>query len=153
MNTQLKIYADRLKSGAEENIKEEVDSSLLDINEPNLRFAPTIKITGKAYLANDHLIIQLQIQSEVTVPCAICNDDVTVPLSIKDFIHTHSLSSIPSHVIDYTNEVREAILLNTPDFTECHKGKCPERAKLKKFIKTEEETAPPVQFPFSDLDK
>ena len=153
MKTPLQIYVDRLRDGQEEKIQEEVDTSLLDIDEPNLRFAPTIKIAGKAYLADDHLILQLNLNTEVTIPCSICNDEVTLPLVIKQFIHTIPLSSIRSHIFDYTNEVREVTLLNTPEFTECHEGKCPRREGFKKFIKTEKDLESHIQFPFSDLDK
>ena len=152
MKTPLQIYVDRLRDDHEEKIQEEVASSLLKIDEPNLHFAPTIKIDGKAYLADDHLILQLNIKTEVTIPCSICNEEVTLPLVIKQFIHTLPLSSIPSHVFDYSNEVREVTLLNTPEFTECHSGQCPQRGGFKKFIKTEKDLETHVQYPFSDLD-
>lgn len=152
MNTPLIIYADRLKNGHEERIEEEVDSSLLAIDEPGLHFAPTITISGKATRVDDELILQLTLSTIATLPCSICNEQTDVPITVKECIFTYPLSSIPSHVFNYTEAVREAILLNTPNYIECHGGTCPERETIKKFMHTDKGADPHAQFPFSDLD-
>ncbi len=152
MQTQLKIYIARLNGGHVEKIEEEIDSNTLEINEENLTFSPQVHIKGKTYLAEDHLIVQLSISADATIPCPICNEPVTIPLSINNFCHTVHCSSIKSQVFEYGESIREAILLNTPEFTECHGGTCPERKKIKTYFKPKTAPSSNVQYPFSDLD-
>lgn len=151
---QKKIYIDRLKDGHIEHIKEEISNDFLDINDPDLLFSPLSTIEGETYLANDHLILRLKVQLEVTIPCSICNAPVTLPLLIQNFYHTEELSSLKKPIFDYAPLLREAILLNAPDYTECNEGFCPERKNIKKFLHREETNASShKQFPFADLDK
>ena|ERR1700722_3170400 len=144
----LKIYIDRLKGGQTLAIDESLPPDFLDLHEKDLVFLEPIRLKGEAYLANEHLIIHLNIQTVVRLPCNICNDSVCIPLAVKNIYLTEPLAQIKSAIFDLTGEVRESILLQAPSFAECHSGKCPERANLKQFLK--EDIA---HFPFADLDK
>jgi len=151
----LKIYIDRLQGGQTLKIDETLPPSFLDVAEEDLLFEDPVRLEGEAYLANEHLIIHLNIETTATLPCSVCNDPVHIPIVIKNIYLTESLSKIKSATFDMSGEVRESILLQTPLFTECHQGKCPERENLKQFLnplpkKTNDDIA---HFPFADLDK
>ena len=151
----LKIYIDRLKGGQTLKIDETLSSNFLDIHEQDLLFEGPVRLKGEAYLANEHLIIHLNIETTATLPCSVCNDPVHIPIVIKNIYLTESLSKIKGATFDMTDEVRESILLQTPLFTECHQGKCPEREKLKKFLNAQQKQSNDdiAHFPFADLDK
>lgn len=152
----LKIYIDRLKGGQAQKIEETLSPDFLELDEEDLVFDDPIVLNGEVYIANEHLIIHLNISTSAYLPCSICNDAVHAPIAIKNLYLTHPLSEIQSAVLDLTDEVRESILLQTPLFAECNNGKCPERDNIKKFLKPEQnipEVRDDSHFPFADLDK
>ncbi|HSW86372.1 MAG TPA: hypothetical protein VLG49_02610 [Rhabdochlamydiaceae bacterium] len=155
MTSTLKIYIDRLKDGHAEKIDETISSEVLDVQEEDLAFSGQISISGHAYLAEDHLIINLKIDSRALLPCAVCNKTVEVPIVLDHVYLTKPLCELPS-VFNYTDEIREAILLQVPSFIECSHGKCPERESISKYFKKQkteinEKIESPVNYPFADL--
>lgn len=135
MTQSFKIYIDRLKNEETEEISIIAPSEFIDIHEQDLSFPNPVRIHGEAYLADDHLILHLKIETEALIPCKICNGPVCFPLIIDDFYHTEELSSLKSSVFDYTSPLREALLLNLPAFIECNAGSCPERDTLSHYLK------------------
>jgi uncharacterized metal-binding protein YceD (DUF177 family) len=151
---KLKIYIDRLKNSQTLEIDETLPPDFLEIDEEELTFEEPVRLHGEAYLANDHLVLHLNIETSAYLPCSICNDSVHTPIAIKNIYLTEPLEEIKGSIFDMTEEVRETVLLQTPLFTECHNGKCPDREVLNKFLKPGENDKPGtdnVHFPFSDL--
>jgi len=153
MNNEFKIFIDRLNDGNEVEIEEKVSSKFLDVQEPELHFAPDVTFKGKAYLADDHLVIHLQVRATAIMPCKICNEPVQVPLNLHDLTFTEPVKEIFSSIFDFSPLLREAILLELPPFIECHEGTCPEREDVKKFFtpKGQNEKQNDHFFPFSSL--
>lgn len=154
----LKIYIDRLKHQPQK-IKETLSPDFLGIDEDDLVFEEPVQLNGEVYIADDHLIIHLQIETSAYLPCSICNNPVETPISIKNLYLTHLLAEIPGAIFDLTEEIRESILLQTPLFTECNNGQCAERENIKKFL-SPDQRIPEMNggdthnhFPFADLDK
>jgi uncharacterized metal-binding protein YceD (DUF177 family) len=154
---QLKIYIDRLKNGESLKIEEVLSPDFLEIHEDDLVFKDPVRLTGEAYLSNDHLIIHLNIDTTALLPCNICNTPVQIPISVKNIYLTQPLEEIKGAIYDVGNEVRESILIQTPLFAECRNGNCPERENLKNFLNSDHPNSSKdkdiVHFPFSDLDK
>ncbi|MES2345589.1 MAG: hypothetical protein V4494_06620 [Chlamydiota bacterium] len=151
MTEEFKIYIDRLKNGHTEKVQEEVDPSFLDITEKELSFPVPVAVQGEAYLAEDHLILHMKVKTRAQIPCAVCNEPFLYPIE-TDFYNTIPVEEITNPVFDYSDILRESILIEIPPFTECHEGACPERETISKFLKKETSTdAPDVQFPFSGL--
>jgi uncharacterized metal-binding protein YceD (DUF177 family) len=145
MASQLKIYIDRLSDGKTEKIQECLKPSFINVHEPDLQFSSPVYVQGQTYIAENHLIIQLKIETKALIPCLICNELVKVPLSIKQFYHTEELSSIKDQIYDYTSPLREEVLLEVPTYVECE-GTCPKRVKIKKYLSDGNQ-----QFPFANL--
>ena len=148
MENPLKIYIDRLSGEKTEKIAETLSSSFIDVNEKDLKFKGPVSLKGKAYLAEDHLIIQLDVEAEALIPCAICNETVEKKLHIRGFYHTEELEKIRGQVYDYTHPLREAVLLEVPSYVECLNN-CPQRMSLKNYLKKGSDHE---QFPFADLN-
>ncbi|MCB1084820.1 MAG: hypothetical protein KDK60_01820 [Chlamydiia bacterium] len=147
MSTPLKIYVDRLSDGQTETIDEVLSPDFLDMEERELHFVGKVRLKGKAYLADSHLVIQLRVEAEAIVPCSICNEDVKKTLLIKSFYHTEEVEKIKGHIFDYSRAVREAILLEVPNYVECQ-GNCPKRKELKQYFQQGEGK----RLPFADLN-
>jgi uncharacterized metal-binding protein YceD (DUF177 family) len=144
----LKIYIDRLKGGVSHKVDETLTPDFLEVDDEELLFDDPVHIQGEVYLAEEHLVIHLNIDTSVYLPCSICNDAVSLPVAIKNIYLTVPLSEIKGAVFDLKEEIRECILLQVPLFAECNAGKCPDRENLKKFLRTNDD----AHFPFADLD-
>jgi hypothetical protein len=157
MNDQFKIYIDRIKDGSLLNIQETVPPSFLDIHERDLSFSSPVVITGQASIAGDQLVIKLSIQTEASLPCAICNDRTPFPVAIQDFYHMEQIEDLKSPIFDFTEALREAILLTLPQFTECHGGNCPDRKEINKYLAntppkgSDTPKKPDCYYPFGNL--
>lgn len=149
MNPELKIYVDRLQGGNTEAVELELNPTFIEVDEPDLKFRDKVFIEGKAYLANDHLVIQLSVETKTAIPCAICNEPASQTIKIECFYHAEELSEIKGKVYDYSQPLREAILLEVPSFAEC-KGNCPKRNELNKYFHADEQEGP--NCPFADLN-
>ena len=152
MSSPFQIWIDRLKSGQTQLINESFDSSFLDVQEAELQLNTPVVVVGEAYLTESELIFRFQASTQATMPCAICNQMTPVKLSVKDFYHAHSLSEIPSAVFDYQEILREALLIELPQYVECNKGKCPDRKIIAPYLRSEKKAQEETHFPFSNLD-
>jgi uncharacterized metal-binding protein YceD (DUF177 family) len=149
----LKIYVDRLKHGQSEKIDITVPSDFLEIKEEELSFREPVHIRIEAYLANEHLITHLDIETAAFLPCSICNTQVRIPLASKGLYLSTPLSEIKNAVFDTTDEIRESVLLQAPLFAECNGGNCPERKNIKQFLEKtiqEKKSIEEKYFPFAD---
>jgi uncharacterized metal-binding protein YceD (DUF177 family) len=138
MDDTFKIFLKRLRDGHEEKIHEQLAPDFLDIHEAELSFRTPVSIEGSACVADEVLVLTLSIKTEATMPCAICNCDVQVQISIPHFCYTESLSEIKRGVFDYRQALREQILVELPYRAECNEGDCPERASLAKYFRKQE---------------
>lgn len=148
MDDRFNIYIDRLKEGEDKVLNESFFPGFIDIQEAELEFNKPILVKGKAYLTNESLVLNLMIEAEATMPCAICNEDVRVPIVIKDFSHIEEFKNIRGGIFNFKDILREAILLEVPLIAECTNGNCPEREFVAKYLTKEKKEE---KHPFSDL--
>ena len=156
MNQQFNIYIDRLVDDQELAIKETISSDFIDIDDKDIKFGETVSFHGKAYLAGDHLILQLHIETHVLMPCAVCNKPADTKILLTNFYHTETRDEIRSGQYDCIPKLREVILLEVPAFTECDNHNCPSRAELKKYLAkdtADRALEQSTQYPFADLDE
>jgi len=149
MDDFFKIYTDRLYSGDNEKIQVEANPQFLAVKDKDIIFPDTVFIQGEAYFAENQLIIRLTLKTKVSLPCLMCNEWVTTSLEVDDFYHVESLENIRDGFFDFSENVREALLIQAPKYIECHQGVCPTRNIYGKFLKQPESKT----FPFSNLDK
>lgn len=135
MNEQLKIYVDRLKDGHVEKINEKLLPNFIGIEDENLLFIDPVDINGEAYLADDRLVVHLNLLTYARSPCIVCNREVAIKLAVANYYHTEEIKNIKGAVFDLSDLLREMILLEVPQFVECRDGKCPERKQLEPFLK------------------
>jgi uncharacterized metal-binding protein YceD (DUF177 family) len=148
-----KIYVDQLRDGHAEEIDETFPPDFLDVHEEALDFSEPVKVKGQVYLAGDELVLHFDLLTYGQVPCSICNEPVRVAVNIPNFYYAEPLSEIKSGIFNYSEVIREAILLETPSFAECNEGECPRRRELKKYLKepTEGPEGEDRYHPFADL--
>lgn len=155
MDDAFKIYVDQLREGQEKQIDESFNADFLDINEDDLSFKDPVQLKGVAYLADDELILNLNVHTDAKMRCAICNESVNVPISIENFYTAEPISEIKTGIYDLREMLRETILLEVPAFTECNQGKCPKRKEFAKYLKEDSNLSKEQEegyHPFADLD-
>ena len=106
MDEKFSIYIDRLASGNDEEISLSLPSDFLDIHEADLTFIGDVSIEGKAYLAEDHLVLHLDIQATCTMPCSFCNEIKKMELSSKEQYFTIPLAEISGKTYNFLEDVR-----------------------------------------------
>lgn len=134
MDDTFRIFVNRLKEGREERIEETLSPEFLDVHEAELKFQAPVFLKGSATVADEVLVLIFSIETEVNMPCAICNKEVKVKISIPDFCHTERLSEIKGSVFNYQEVLRQGVLLELPYIAECNGGDCPERAFLAQYL-------------------
>lgn len=145
MLKKLSIYIDRLRDGSKDFIQENISTNEILGNEEDFRFTSVINLTGEAYLAGDHLILSLRINLDAELPCIICNNWTPYPIYIENFLHAESLANIKNGTYNYSNLIRDAILLEIPTYFECNRN-CPERAYLASHLTNKTKQTTPVQY-------
>ncbi len=148
-----KILIDRLKSGTTLKIEEMFAPFILGPNETDLRFETKVKVSGETYLTDSHLIVHLKAETKVRMPCAVCNEMIAVELKADNFYHTEPIEEIKGAIFDYSEALREALLVELPKIVECREGNCPQREVLKPYLKSETREEKTTYIPFADMNK
>lgn len=155
MDSPFHINIDRLKDGKTLHIEEDVDSCFLDIAEEELKFDPKVHVKGDASLADSHFVLRLEAKAKGYMPCSICNQMTPMPIRVENFYFSLPLAELNSPIFDFSEALREALLLELPLYVECREGLCPERENIKVYLKKKDDSEDnsSTHFPFSDLDK
>ena len=114
MNEAFKIYVEQLKDGHSEQISEELSPQFIEVKEEDLAFLDPVRVDGEAYLAENELVLHLEVNTFVTIPCAICNSLVKVPIELNNFYHTVEEAELKSGIYNFKEMLRENILLAVP---------------------------------------
>lgn len=129
---ELVIAVSQLQRGAVVPFTVEAPAALLGLEEEEVIPLETIKISGRAYLLEKDLIAHFSAETKVKMPCAICNEWVTVPLQVNEAVQTIPTSEVGFDGYDLSPLIREELVLALPQFVECNEGNCPKRKELKK---------------------
>jgi uncharacterized metal-binding protein YceD (DUF177 family) len=146
------ILIDRLKGGHSQKIEGSFSPAFLGLEEPDLRFTSQVMVKGEAYLTDAHLIIHLKASTKATMPCSVCNQMIETDLKVENFYHTEPVEEIRGAKFDYSEALREALLIELPRTVECNQGKCPERASMAAYLRSEKRADKTTYFPFADID-
>jgi uncharacterized metal-binding protein YceD (DUF177 family) len=142
-----KIYVEQLKGGNTTEIDEKLGSDFLEIKEKDLEFRSPVTVQGQAYVAGDELLFHLKLHTMAVMPCVICNVPVDVPITIDSFYEAIPLSDVPHGIFNMREMLREAILLETPSFAECHGGRCHQRAEEDHYFKKDSKSSSKAESP------
>lgn len=143
------IYLDRLIEEKVEKLDFSLSPSFLVVDDEEIVFESPVLVHGEAYLASDHLVIHLNVDTSVKLICKLCNEPFSYPISLKHVYHTTSIEEIKGATFDMTEVLRENILLETPRFAECNTGSCPERDALSQYSTKGDDKA---SLPFAHLE-
>ena len=150
MEEKFTIWIDRLGEDKIQKINGSFSPIFLGIEENELEFRSPVQVQGKAYLADEELIIQLSASTKATLPCGICNKMTDCKLEITNFYHAQPIGEIKGGLFDFSEPLREALLLELPNYVECTEGNCPARATMTPYLRSQSRNDGQT-FPFADL--
>lgn len=153
MSESFCILIDRLKGGQVQKIEEVFAPEFLGVDEPDLKFHAPVKIKGDAYLTDTDLILRLQAKTSAVMPCVVCNQLIETELKVENYYLAQPINEIRDGVFNYTEQLREALLIELPKYVECNSGKCPERTTLAPYLRSKEREEKTTYFPFADMDQ
>jgi uncharacterized metal-binding protein YceD (DUF177 family) len=143
MEEQFKIYVERLNEGKVEYFDFRTSPQFLDVQD--LVFKGEVHVKGKAYLAEHELVLHAEAESVVLLPCQICNELTEVEITVRELVAIYPHEEVKSGIFDMSPLLREEILLQVPQFIECHQGKCPERGSTSSYMSREHEGYQPFK--------
>ena len=152
MSDPFVILIDRLKGGHSQKIEGAFSPSFLGTDEPDLRFTNKVIVKGEAYLTDAHLIIHLKASTKVAMPCSVCNQMIETDLKVENFYHTEPVEEIRGAKFEFSEALREALLIELPKTVECNQGKCPERDAMTPYLRSEKRSDKTTHFPFADME-
>ena len=147
---RLSVFVDRLREGQVEEINCSCPPEFLSLEEKELRPCSEISVFGSAQVIDQQLLLQLTATVLIEMPCSVCNELCQTEVRVEDFALTESCDQIRAGIYRYANNLREAILLEIPQFAECSEGHCPSRAEIANYTASHspQETG---QNPFANL--
>ena len=151
MDHDFTVFIDRLTEGKTQSIDEKVLKDFFFEDEEALKFAPEVLVKGKAYLTNDHLVLDIEVKTEASMPCIICEKFVPFSLEIEKQTLTIPLEEIKSKIFSYKDLIKEGILLQLPQTKECNDG-CSLREEISSYMKKQNNDVT-THFPFSGIEE
>jgi uncharacterized metal-binding protein YceD (DUF177 family) len=145
------VHLDQLQGGETQEIEFNVSPEFLDVQENDGFLAKhPVQIEGQAYIAEDYLVLDFNIETAITLACALCNTEFELPVELHHFLHEEALKDIKKKKFNFSDVVREAIILEIPFYPLCGGKECLHRGEIEKYLKKEniEET----HSPFADLE-
>lgn len=153
MDDRFKIYVDQLRKGKEEILEETFSPEFIEVEEEELRFPVNVDVTGRAYIAEEHLVLHLSAKTKMVMPCSICNTMSEIPLQVKSLCHSEPLSEVRGGTFWFNSVLREAILLEVLPFAECCGGDCPQREFVAQYQTVKKTSVEEGTYqPFSQLE-
>jgi uncharacterized protein len=121
----MKINVRRIPEGGEILCGTE-SASILDLDDPNVRFEKEIGYELHAQVQGNALLVTGTLRTPAAARCARCLKTLRLPLVVQDFVFHHELHG--EDFVDLTENIREDILLQLPQRALCSsdcKGLCP----------------------------
>ena len=146
MHSKFKIFLGRLQNGAVHKIEETATFKEIGIEEEkDLYFSRPMSFNGRAYLAEDSLIVKMDIKFFISRPCKICSNLAEKELEIKNLYIIQDIKKI-ALAYNFRDELKNACFLEMPSFVECLDN-CPKRDRMKKYLPKKDND----NFPFSKI--
>lgn len=132
------LYVDRIRDGNQLTINELFPSALLFQEEEELKFPSPVSFAGTALLSEGNLILQFKAKTDYAMPCSVCNAFASHTLETGNIDLFIDGEEFKSGIYFFDAALREAILLEIPQFKKCGGEKCLDEEEMLQYIKREE---------------
>lgn len=139
MQKQLCIRFDTSTPDSDVLFEEKLPSSFVDLPEDDeLSVESDICVTGKVYRASEWVMVEAYVTVSLTMPCAMCNERCAFVLDRMLWEQSLSLSCVKDGILNLSEPLREAILLEVPFFIRCGGEGCRNIDAIRPFLRSKE---------------
>jgi len=122
-------------SNTEVHIEKMLNPTFLQLSEKDdLTATKPIYLKGMIYPVDQWICIQAEIHATLQLPCATCNEPVSIDISLPKWTHQEERDSINHTCWDLSQPLREAILVEVPFLAYCGNRTCHNRKEIEKFL-------------------
>lgn len=134
MSATCVLFLDDLRREDECPLSLEVDPAILELSEKDeAKPVHPIVLKGTASLLGEFISLRLKVQCTFILPCALCNEPFEYELQAT-IDHQEPVSDIRHRQWNFTEVVREAILVELPFFPQCGGSDCKNRQQIQKYL-------------------
>lgn len=135
-----------------------LDAAFLDLSEKDeAKASGPVSLEGICSLVDEYVVLQLSIKAQFLLPCAMCNEPFTYEVFIENLCHQEHVGDKRHPTWDFSEVIREAILLELPFFPQCgqaeNQKKCLRFDEVKKYLVSQKSDAQQdeVHTPFKEF--
>jgi uncharacterized metal-binding protein YceD (DUF177 family) len=138
----LQIRIDSSQNEGEVLFEEIISRTLLDLhNDDELSPLSDIFVSGKAYRTQEWIMIEAQVKVSMCLPCSMCNEPSSFFIELLPWEESVEVSSVKDGMVDLSQELRDAILLEAPLCIRCGGDACRNIDEFRKYLAPENRTA------------
>ncbi len=115
--------------------EERLPPSFLDLPpDDELSAVSDIEVSGRAYQASEWVLVEGQVKASLRLPCSMCNEMCDVSVALTPWEASVSAEAIKEGIVDLSDELREAILIEVPFFVRCGGDVCRHIDDIKQYL-------------------
>ena len=134
MSNKCLFFLDQLQGGGEIAIDLELDPSFLELQETDeAKACSSIVVEGPACLVDGFICLSVEATGSFRMACALCNEPFEYKVKVP-IRHQEPTDTMKQGKWNFTEVVREAILLELPFFPQCGGKECLHREEIQKYL-------------------
>lgn len=138
MTRGLRVRIDGSSADSEAVFEERLPPAFLDLHpDDELSAASDIVVSGRAYRASEWIMIEGHVSVTMRLPCATCNEPSDFFIHLMSWEHSIAASSVKDGVLDVSEALREAILIEVPFFIRCGGDVCRNATEVSTYLTSE----------------
>jgi uncharacterized metal-binding protein YceD (DUF177 family) len=137
----LRLRIDGSSQGDDVLFEERLSPAFLDLRpDDELSAASDIVVSGRAYRASEWVMIEGQVTVSMRLPCAVCNEMCEFTINLTPWEQSIPASSVKDGMVDVSEALREAILIEVPFFMKCGGQTCHNAGEISQYLTSEAPT-------------
>jgi len=134
----LRVRIDGSIEGNEVLFEEQLSPDFLDLPQGDELLPVTdIDVCGRAYRASDWIMVEGSVKAQLSLPCATCNERTVFSVEISPWELNLPVDLAKDGMLDLTEVLREAILLEVPFIVKCGGETCRNESEIRKYLAPE----------------
>jgi uncharacterized metal-binding protein YceD (DUF177 family) len=135
----LYIRVEGSTDGEETLFEERLDPDFLDLPEGDeLVPSSKVEVRGTAYRAGEWIVVEGRVETSMSLPCATCNEQTVFPIGPFVWKIDVLATNVKNGMLDLTEELREAILLEVPHLVKCGGEVCRNESTVRQYLVSDE---------------
>ena len=125
--------------GEESLFEERLAPDFLDLPQGDeLVPSSEVDVRGKAYRTGEWVVVEGEVEMNMSLPCAMCNEQTVFPVGPFAWKIDVPATEAKNGMLDLTEALREAILLEAPYLVKCGGEVCRNEKTVRQYLVSDE---------------